>query len=99
MAVNQAPAAPGSGPAKVSAKPRAMTSPPHSTYGRREPQRVRVRSLARPTNGLRTTSHAFGRKTTAPASAAPTPSVSVRYGSRRSPGSVVKVPVTSEPEA
>lgn len=98
-AVNQAPAVPGSGPAKVSAKARAMASPPPRTYGRRAPQRVLVRSLARPTNGLSTASQALGTNTITPASAAPTPRVSVRYGSRSSPGRVVNVPVTSDPEA
>lgn len=98
-AVSQAPAVPGSSPAKVSAKARAIASPPHRTYGRREPQRVRVRSLARPTSGLRKASQALGTNTIAPASAAPTPRVSVRYGSRSRPGRVVNVPVTSDPEA
>lgn len=76
--VNQAPAVPAATPENISANVRAAASPPSSTYGRRAPQRVRVRSLARPTSGLSTASHTLGSSTTVPARAAPIPRVSVR---------------------
>ncbi|GAA3062685.1 hypothetical protein GCM10020000_52530 [Streptomyces olivoverticillatus] len=77
-AVNQAPAPPRAGPANMRAKVRATARPPKRTYGRRAPHRPRVRSLALPTNGPSSAFHTLGSRTTVPASAAPTPSVSVR---------------------
>jgi hypothetical protein len=55
------------------------------------------RSLIRPAIGFSTTSHAFGAKTTRPASSAPMPSVSVRSGSSISPDTVPNVTVATDP--
>jgi hypothetical protein len=49
--------------------------------------------------GLKITSQALGSSTSTPAKAAPTPTVSVRYGNSSSPGTVEKAPVASEPAA
>src|SRR5690242_18432800 len=68
------------GPANIAANSTASASPPNSRYGRRGPIRVTVRSETRPTTGLISTSHAFGSRTSTPASPAATPSESVRYG-------------------
>ena len=51
----------------------------------------------RPAIGLNKTSQAFGKKTIAPATAAATPKVSVRYGSSNRPGTVANDPVATEP--
>ncbi|BBG02678.1 hypothetical protein C8E95_1027 [Pseudonocardia autotrophica] len=55
------------------------------------------RADGRSAGGL-ATSHAFGTNTISPATAAATPSVSVRYGSSR-PGTVPNVPVAMLPSA
>ncbi|KQP27738.1 hypothetical protein ASF38_02505 [Aeromicrobium sp. Leaf272] len=87
------------GPANMSAKNTASSSPPRSRKGRRRPWGCVEASLMRPAIGLSTTSHAFGRKTITAATTAAMPSVSVRYGRRRSPGTVPKVPVATLPSA
>lgn len=76
-----------------------MASPATSTNGRRGPSGDRERSLTRPATGFSSTFHAFGTNASTPATPAATPRVSVRYGSRSSPGTVENEPVTSEPDA
>jgi hypothetical protein len=73
-----APAAAANGPANITANAPPTARPAPSTYGRRGPIRVVVRSLTRPATGFSSTVHALAANTSAPASPAATPRVSVR---------------------
>ncbi len=66
------------GAQNMRAKATGSSSAPRIIQGTRAPQREVVRSLQLPTSGLRSTSHALGSSTTRPATAAATPSSSVR---------------------
>ena len=63
---------------KVAQNASPASSAPATRKGWRRPQRLRSRSEATPTSGSKTTSHNLGMNSTRPASAAATPSVSVR---------------------
>ena len=73
--------------------------PPPTRKGMRVPVRPAARSDRRPTVGRAKTSQAFGTATTAAASPAATPRVSVRKNANTKPGTVENTPVPTEPKA
>src|SRR5699024_1644309 len=85
------------GPANITIKHTASSSPARTRNGRRRPAGDRLRSLICPAIGFSTISQAFGANTIKPATIAEIPSVSVKYGSNNSPGTVPKLPVATLP--